>query len=77
MEIAALRLTMQKCLMAQATAAGGGRGGWSGKGEHLQSTGPSLPLVLLVQRIFSLNSVDLGFNLNGDFCFFFFFFNFF
>lgn len=57
---------------------GGGRSGlsWEG-GKHLQSTsllefavGPSLPLALLVQRIFSVNSVDLEFNWNGGhFCF--------
>lgn len=41
-------------------------------GGHLQSTGPSLPPVLPVQRILAINSVDLEFNLNGDFCFFFF-----
>lgn len=57
---------------------GGGRSGlsWEG-GEHLQSislleftVSSSLPLALLVQRIFSINSVDLEFCLNGGhFCF--------
>lgn len=59
-------------------AQGRGRGGLSREGgKHLQSTsilkfavGPSLPLALLVQRVFSVNSVDLEFNLNGGrFCF--------
>lgn len=57
---------------------GGGRSGlsWEG-GEHLQSislleftVSSSLPLALLVQRRFSVNSVDLEFYLNGGhFCF--------
>lgn len=55
-----------------------GRSGLSREGgKHLQSTsmlefavGPSLPLALLVQRIFSVNSVDLEFILNeGHFSF--------
>lgn len=72
-------LTMHKCLIAYATTSGGrGRGGLSREGgKHLQgrsilelAVGPSLPLALLVQRTFSVNSVDLEFVLNGGhFCF--------